>query len=265
MSCPEGETRDGEASFKCIPCDVSCQACKDEDKAFCTICAPKFPYKLSGTAHCLESCSRGYFETATASTCATCDAPCYDCEGDAQFCTACDPDGEFPVLFNNQCIRACAQGYTAVNGVCTACASPCATCLGTPGFCLSCDGTLERRFLYSNQCYSDCPLNSTPDVADEDNLVCIGCSDPACELCDAEDPALCKRCAPTLYVHEGVCISACPEGWKTNDDSTACVLFTINDIGILPFPFLIAAFFGCLIALFGKCKKKPGRTKYIST
>ena len=66
-------------------------------------------------------------------------------------------------------------------------------------------------------------------------------------------------------MHEGVCIPGCPEGWKTNDDSTACVLFTINDIGILPFPFLIAAFFGCLIALFGKCKKKPGRTKYIST
>ena len=33
----------------------------------------------------------------------------------------------------------------------------------------------------------------------------------------------------------------------------------------MPFPFLIAAFFCCLISLFGKCKKKPGRTKYIST
>ena len=43
------------------------------------------------------------------------------------------------------------------------------------------------------------------------------------------------------------------------------MLFTINDIGIIPFPFLCAAFIGCLIAVFGKCKKTPGRTKYIST
>ena len=34
------------------------------------------------------------------------------------------------------------------------------------------------------------------------------------------------------------------------------MLYTINDLGIIPFPFLIAAFFGCLIAYFGKCKKK---------
>lgn len=62
-------------------------------------------------------------------------------------------------------------------------------------------------------------------------------------------------------------MSGCPDNWRTNDDGTACVLFTINDIGILPFPFLIAAFFGCMIAMFGKCKKKlVGRNnKYIST
>jgi hypothetical protein len=96
-------------------------------------------------------------------------------------------------------------------------------------------------------------------------LICVGCFDPACELCDDVDPKICKRCSPGLFVHKGVCTTGCPAGWRDNDAGTACVLFTINDIGILPFPFLCAAFLGCLIAMFGKCKKTPGRTKYIST
>ena len=68
-------------------------------------------------------------------------------------------------------------------------------------------------------------------------------------------------------MNDGKCVSGCPDGWRTNNDGTACVIFTINDIGILPFPFLITAFFGCVIALFGKLKKKlVGRNnKYIST
>ena len=86
-----------------------------------------------------------------------------------------------------------------------------------------------------------------------------------CALCSPEDPSVCLDCIPPYVLHEGVCVTGCPGGYKENSDSTACIPFTINDIGILPFPFLIAAFFGCLIAIFGKCKKKPGRTKYIST
>ena len=42
-------------------------------------------------------------------------------------------------------------------------------------------------------------------------------------------------------------------------------MFTINDLGIIPFPFLMAAFIGCVIACFGKCKKKKLRASYIST
>ena len=171
------------------------------------------------------------------------------------------------MLFQENCIKECAPGYTAVNGVCEKCSSPCGTCEGAINKCLSCDGTEERRFLYASQCYSECPTNSSPFSEDEKNLICIGCTDPACELCDAKEPGICKRCSDGLYVNDGVCVSGCPDGWKTNLDSTACVLFTINDIGIIPFPFLIMAFLGCMIAMFGKCKKKlVGRNnKYIST
>ena len=91
------------------------------------------------------------------------------------------------------------------------------------------------------------------------------CTDPACKLCDPQNPDFCQECKAPLFVHEGKCVSGCPSEYRVNDNGTACVLFTINDIGIIYFPFLIAAFFGCLIALFGICKKKTGRTKFIST
>ena len=142
--------------------------------------------------------------------------------------------------------------------------SPCQNCLNTVNYCISCDGSEDRRYLFSNACYAVCPLNSSP-VDTEDFLTCISCHDAACELCDAEDTKICKRCAPGLYVHDGICESACPGGWKTNKDNTACALYTINDLGIIPFPFLMAAFIGCLIACFGKCKKKKLRASYIST
>lgn len=97
-------------------------------------------------------------------------------------------------------------------------------------------------------------------------LTCIECEDTAtCELCDADFPGICKRCASGTLLHEGKCVGGCPLDYKDNTDKTACIPFSINDIGILPFPFLLAAFFGCLIVLFGKLKKKQVRgTKMIS-
>lgn len=92
--------------------------------------------------------------------------------------------------------------------------------------------------------------------ADSGQLTCMECEDTAtCEICDSEDPKMCKRCIGGLLLHNGKCVGGCPAEWKDNSDKTACIPRSINDMGILPFPFLIAAFFGCLIALFGQCKK----------
>jgi len=96
-------------------------------------------------------------------------------------------------------------------------------------------------------------------------LICVGCTDPACDLCDSEDTEHCLRCTTGLYVHEKRCLSACPDGWNINEDGTACVTFSVADIGCLPFPFLIAALIGCLIACCGKLKKKKIRNTYVST
>ena len=99
--CPDGYSRDNEPNYVCLKCDISCATCKDEDKDECDICAPNYPYRVSGKGFCLEDCSRGFYETTESLTCAKCDDPCDDCEGDSKFCTACNANSEFPVLFNN--------------------------------------------------------------------------------------------------------------------------------------------------------------------
>ena len=68
-----------------------------------------------------------------------------------------------------------------------------------------------------------------------------------------------------LYVFNGTCEAGCPEAWRLNGDRTACVPVTINDLQKIYFPFLCCAAVAWLIVFFGMCKKKPGRTKYIST
>lgn len=129
VSCPKGYTRDNSESYVCIRCADSCAECKDEDRTHCTKCNASFPYTLSGTGTCLEDCSFGYYQTQTSLTCATCEAPCADCFGEAKTCTFCDTKSKFPVLFESRCIEFCPPGYTSVNGKCEKCVSPCATCI----------------------------------------------------------------------------------------------------------------------------------------
>lgn len=77
-----------------------------------------------------------------------------------------------------------------------------------------------------------------------------------CELCPLENTEICLTCISPLYVHEGVCVPECPENFVVNDDKSACRNATLADLGILYFPFLIAALIFTIVILFGKCKKK---------
>ena len=82
-----------------------------------------------------------------------------------------------------QCIAGCPTGYTDVFGVCQKCEPPCLTCANTTDTCLSCDGTDETRFVFANLCYPTCPVGTTPDNTNPENLKCIGCL-AGCDLCD---------------------------------------------------------------------------------
>ena len=105
-------------------------------------------------------------------------------------------------------------------------------------------------------------------VADEsaEPKVCIECANQdMCRRCNSTNLYQCFECFEPFKLVEGICKAGCPSGYKQSPDGSFCYSLAVNDIGIFPFPFLIVAFFGCLIAIFGLCKKKSGRTKYIST
>ena len=86
-----------------------------------------------------------------------------------------------------------------------------------------------------------------------------------CAVCDPNNLALCYKCIPPFVLFEGKCITGCPGGFDETSDNAGCYSTDTKDIGIFYFPFLIAAMFGCLIALCGNCKKSAGRTKFFSS
>ena len=107
FECPPGYTRNGDDSYVCIKCDSTCATCLDTDKFHCVDCHPAFPCPvLNQPGVCLESCMRGFYrknEPAFVNQCLcdTCKAPCVDCFNSADNCIACDPNGDFPLLYNN--------------------------------------------------------------------------------------------------------------------------------------------------------------------
>ena len=138
--------------------------------------------------------------------------------------------------------------------------------MGTTTHCTFCDGTEGRRILYKGQCLSECPISSVLKELPDGTLTCAECTDTEqCAICDVDDLAVCKKCINPFVLHNDVCLRSCPLNFKRTADGESCYPSTTKDIGLFYFPFLIAAFFGCLIAVFGKCKKSPGRTKYVST
>ena len=171
---------------------------------------------------------------------------------------------ELAFLYNYQCIAECPALFTEISGVCVGCEKPCAQCHGSPTRCVTCDG--EYKYFFNDMCFKGCPENTVfVPTDDQTKLLCLSCADETCKKCDTNNNDVCLLCKQDLLVHEGKCVSQCPSGFLPNKTNTVCQKFTINDIDIFPFPFLIAASVGCLIAVFGLCKKKAGRTKYIST
>ena len=83
-NCPDGQSRNGSPSYRCIDCDISCRTCTDLNITHCIECAYDYPFKVVGQPICLPLCSIGYYQVfGVDKVCATCDLPCLDCEGNA--------------------------------------------------------------------------------------------------------------------------------------------------------------------------------------
>ena len=106
---------------------------------------------------------------------------------------------------------------------------------------------------YTGICYAKCPDGTAPVTVAGLISTCIACENPfMVKLCDPNSVDIALECIePFLLTDDGKCI-------QNPNKEVVTVAASINDIGILPFPFLIAALFGCLIAVFGSRKKKKG-------
>ena len=185
--CDDGFSRDGDESYRCVPCDETCSLCREDDRLKCLECAPEFPFMITSEQKCVERCNEGLYQSSD-TTCSRCEAPCYDCEGTANTCTSCHAGSDFPDLYQQTCIEQCPDGFTSIANVCQKCTSPCAQCSGKEDYCTICDGSNELRFAYNGNCFSQCPLGSAPKDTGS-NLICIKCTDSAAALCDSEDPS----------------------------------------------------------------------------
>jgi proprotein convertase subtilisin/kexin type 5 len=253
--CAAGYTTNGNQDKHCEKCDPSCASCAENgevgDKAKCIDCAEDHPFRKSMTQTCLKECTLGLFQS-TDSSCSECRDPCEGCTGTPTSCTSCHKDSSLAYLFESACISDCIPGYVSIDNVCTKCNAPCSTCQGTADTCVDCDGVDDKRFLYRDTCYSDCPAGSTKNL---ETLSCFACVD-GCDLCDLNDANHCIKCSKPQLAYHGECIDACPDGYAPNEDKSACRPWQLSDLGILPYPFLIAAAIGIVICLFGLMRRR---------
>lgn len=187
-------------------------------------------------SQCMEKCDVGFYQV-TDSTCDKCLYPCRDCVGDKYNCTSCDLNGTNPAIFvstlesngtnvtRQSCRAACPMGYFMDFSdpeyiFCNFCNEPCGTCEDIADKCLSCDGSENRYYLYNETCYVDCPDYTAPDLS---NLICVNCSENCLQCGTMEGPS-CYKCAKPYLLEDAVCVKECTkEGFKPNNDLTACI------------------------------------------
>jgi hypothetical protein len=257
--CDPGFSTDGKDTKICQQCAMYCDECDDENLNYCKTCDALFPYKVENTGICLEACKAGFYQSSDMS-CSKCESPCATCEFTANTCTSCELDSGTPLLHKetSTCVEKCDLTFTPVNNVCEECESPCRTCFGAVDICTSCNGDFDLLYLDGNICKTKCDLGWVGDTRIDENYKCQKCEVAQCKVCNLEELDYCLECFEPFYIYEGQCVSECPTDYRVGDAGKACVLITINDLGILYFPFLQVTAILSLIVLFGKCKKaKP--------
>ena len=81
---------------------------------------------------------------------------------------------------------------------------------------------------------------------------CVGCL-TGCDRCNVTNTTQCITCADKLFLFNDTCRGSCPDGWRGRD--RVCINES-DDLTILYFPFLIAAFIFTITVFFGKLKRK---------
>ncbi|KAM4678591.1 uncharacterized protein O3C94_010455 [Discoglossus pictus] len=240
VHCPRGFYPEQD-TYTCELCPLNCDLCTNAN--ICQKC--KGNYKLQNGACYAMQCLQGQVEDPDTGECLDCESGCKTCAADApEICISC-LEGYF--LYHHQCLRHCPLKTYEDRGrkLCFACLSWCLTCKNetycsscqtgyylhaVDGKCYTCDPSCQSCFgpqaldCFSchtgyfldedNQCVATCPQGFFGDLFSQS---CEKCS-VTCESCtgSSDNCLKCKSDEYNLFLHEGSCISTCPDGYFEN-------------------------------------------------
>jgi hypothetical protein len=165
---------------------------------------------------CYIECPSGFYNKDGNKECLPCDPSAKTCSGPLKSqALSCYPRVDppianaLPVKLGNVCVAECPKGHTEMGGECKKCESPCEECSTGPQACTKCDVSTGMGLLYGPTCLAKCPEGT---LTNEEKQICEGCM-MGCKVCDPKDQSMCLECDSNLLMHEGQCVSRCPDGF----------------------------------------------------
>ncbi|KAF7252544.1 Extracellular matrix protein FRAS1 [Varanus komodoensis] len=210
-SCGEGFYRDHTV---CKGCHSSCRECVGPERSHCTRCLnpeealqPETDLEETLVGVCLVQC-RVQFYLSNNGVCEECHFSCLSCTaGSSQNCTACKPP---QVLYEDQCLSECPEGWYRQDAHCHSCHPSCKTCGGPSED--ECGACHPHATFGDGKCRTACKEGHYL------NLVgyCMDCH-PLCAQCVADlqgTGGLCLECQnPRHLLLRDHCEPECPEGY----------------------------------------------------
>ncbi|KCV69475.1 serine/threonine protein kinase [Fonticula alba] len=220
---------------RCAACTAGCEMCTGDTAALCVACQPGF-FAVEGVG-CREVCPAGQLADPATRRCIPCAASCAECRGSPDFCTRC-PAGQVPSIRSGQCQATCEADEILQAGACQPCHPSCSACQ-TPNSHSSCTVCQDNTFHLDGTCHGSCPAGFFPAngpcsgagtgsallgamAAESGGGTCCRCS-LECDTCAGPGNRQCTRCPAGKLLHEGTCLTACPEpGFFPDLDTGRC-------------------------------------------
>ena len=209
----------------CTDCENGCLECSSETN--CTKCeSPINENGIDNFYHlfegdCVDECENGTYLDQVDNSCKPCTPTNCETCSNATNCTVCE--NGYP-LHNNQC-GSCPNDHWDNNNVCESCLDGCIECSnGTD--CERCDVGLRlvdkdaENSQENDSCVSNCE-NGYGEVSINNVESCGKCSDVNCDQCNGSVD-VCKKCNSSTYLHEGECLSECPDPYYERDSDRTC-------------------------------------------
>ncbi|KAJ7327207.1 hypothetical protein JRQ81_016966, partial [Phrynocephalus forsythii] len=198
----------------CKACHEDCEACYP-DRPGCIRCAAG---RVLHGEHCVLECPSSYYADS-AQRCRACHKSCAACAGPLSTqCTSCS----FPLALRQaQCLAACGEGFYQDHTICRGCHSSCRECVGPEYFhctrCMKLEEGLQPEMNLEGTSVGICLPQCKPQFYLNKDGLCKECY-ASCLSCTEEFSRNCTACVSPGILHEGKCLSECPEGWYHRED-----------------------------------------------